>query len=75
MEDFLNTTGTPGHGVPYDGEVKYGPRAEQIAESIHVAAMFACFNRIANAFRLPSQDMLKHFHETGLSQHGEETHL
>ena len=28
MEDFLNTTGTPGHGVPYDGEVKYGPRAE-----------------------------------------------
>jgi hypothetical protein len=28
MEDFLNLTGTPGHGVPYDGEVKYGPRAE-----------------------------------------------
>jgi enterochelin esterase-like enzyme len=28
MEDFLKTTGTPGHGVPYDGEVKYGPRAE-----------------------------------------------
>jgi hypothetical protein len=28
MEDFLNTTGTPGHGVPYEGEVKYGPRAE-----------------------------------------------
>jgi hypothetical protein len=28
MEDFLNATGTPGHGVPYDGEVKYGPRAE-----------------------------------------------
>jgi hypothetical protein len=50
MEDFLNTTGTPGHGVPYDGEVKYGPRAEQIAESIHVAAMFACFNRIPTLF-------------------------
>jgi hypothetical protein len=28
MEDFLKTTGMPGHGVPYDGEVKYGPRAE-----------------------------------------------
>ena len=28
MEDFLKATGTPGHGVPYDGEVKYGPRAE-----------------------------------------------
>ena len=28
MEDFLKTTGTPGHGVAYGGEVKYGPRAE-----------------------------------------------
>jgi hypothetical protein len=28
MEDFLKITGTAGHGVPYDGEVKYGPRAE-----------------------------------------------
>jgi hypothetical protein len=28
MEDFLKTTGTPGHGVAYDGEVAYGPRAE-----------------------------------------------
>src|SRR6202020_721326 len=28
MEDFLKTTGSPGHGVPYQGEVKYGPRAE-----------------------------------------------
>jgi len=28
MEDFLVKTGTPGYGVPYDGEVKYGPRAE-----------------------------------------------
>ncbi len=30
----------------------------QIAESIYVAAMFACFNRVANAFGLPSQDLL-----------------
>jgi hypothetical protein len=28
MEDFLKQTGTPGHGVPYQGEVRYGPRAE-----------------------------------------------
>ena len=28
MENFLQQTGTPGHGVPYEGEVRYGPRAE-----------------------------------------------
>jgi len=28
MEDFLKQTGTAGHGVPYQGEVRYGPRAE-----------------------------------------------
>jgi hypothetical protein len=28
MEGFLDKTGTPGHGVPYEGEVKYGERAE-----------------------------------------------
>jgi hypothetical protein len=28
MEDFLKQTGTPGHGVPYEGTVSYGPRAE-----------------------------------------------
>jgi hypothetical protein len=28
MEDFLKQTGTPGHGVPYVDEVRYGPRAE-----------------------------------------------
>jgi hypothetical protein len=28
MEDFLQQTGTPGYGVPYQGEVHYGPRAE-----------------------------------------------
>jgi uncharacterized peroxidase-related enzyme len=44
----------------------------QIAESIHVAAMFACFNRVANAFGLPSQDLLKHLRETDLSLPREE---
>lgn len=28
MEDFLKKTGSPGYGVPYQGEVRYGPRAE-----------------------------------------------
>jgi hypothetical protein len=28
MEDFLKQTGTAGHGVAYEGEVRYGPRAE-----------------------------------------------
>ena len=30
----------------------------QIAEAIHVAALFACFNRVVNAFGLPSQGLL-----------------
>jgi uncharacterized peroxidase-related enzyme len=47
---------------------------KQIAESIHVAAMFACFNRVANAFGLPSQDLLKRLHETAPSPHEEEAH-
>jgi uncharacterized peroxidase-related enzyme len=29
----------------------------QIAETIHVTALFACFNRVVNAFGLPSQGM------------------
>jgi uncharacterized peroxidase-related enzyme len=30
----------------------------QIAETIHIAALFATFNRVANAFGLPSQGLL-----------------
>ena len=30
----------------------------QIAETIHMGALFACFNRVVNAFGLPSQGML-----------------
>jgi uncharacterized peroxidase-related enzyme len=30
----------------------------QIAECVHVTAMFACFNRVANAFGLPSQNLV-----------------
>jgi uncharacterized peroxidase-related enzyme len=30
----------------------------QIAEAIHLTALFACFNRVVNAFGLPSQNLL-----------------
>jgi uncharacterized peroxidase-related enzyme len=29
----------------------------QIAEAVHISALFACFNRVANAFGLPSQHL------------------
>lgn len=35
----------------------------QIAEAIHVTALFAAFNRVVNAFGLPSQDLLKTLEE------------
>ena len=31
---------------------------EQIAEAVYVTAMFAFFNRVADAFGVPSQDYL-----------------
>jgi uncharacterized peroxidase-related enzyme len=41
----------------------------QIAEAIHVTALFATFNRVVNAFGLPSQDLLKMFEkESGNGQ-------
>jgi uncharacterized peroxidase-related enzyme len=35
----------------------------QIAEAVHVAALFATFNRVANAFGLKTQGLLAHFEE------------
>ncbi len=40
----------------------------QIAEAIHLAALFACFNRVVNAFGLPSQNLLAAFGENALAQ-------
>jgi uncharacterized peroxidase-related enzyme len=37
----------------------------QIAEAVHVAALFAAFNRIANGFGLPSQGLLAMFETAG----------
>jgi uncharacterized peroxidase-related enzyme len=30
---------------------------QEIAEAVHITALFACFNRVANAFGLPSQNL------------------
>jgi uncharacterized peroxidase-related enzyme len=35
----------------------------QIAETIHVTALFATFNRVVNAFGLPSLELLKQFEQ------------
>jgi len=34
-----------------------GWNQQEIAETVHVTALFACFNRVANAFGLPSQQL------------------
>ena len=36
----------------------HGWREDQIAEAVYVTAMFAFFNRVADAFGVPSQDYL-----------------
>jgi uncharacterized peroxidase-related enzyme len=36
-----------------------GWHQQQIAEAIHITALFACFNRVANAFGLPSQQLFR----------------
>jgi uncharacterized peroxidase-related enzyme len=44
----------------------------QIAEAIHVAALFACFNRVVNGFGLPSQNLLSNNHSklSGMEERG-----
>ena len=39
----------------------------QIAEAIHLTALFACFNRVVNAFGLPSQNLLAAFADNASS--------
>jgi uncharacterized peroxidase-related enzyme len=36
-----------------------GWNQQEIAETVHITALFACFNRVANAFGLPSQQLFK----------------
>ena len=40
-----------------------GWNERQIAEVIHVTALFATFNRVVNAFGLPSQHLLDAFEQ------------
>lgn len=35
---------------------------QEIAEAVHITALFACFNRVANAFGLPSQNLFDFDH-------------
>jgi alkylhydroperoxidase family enzyme len=35
-----------------------GWNQQEIAEAVHITALFAYFNRVANAFGLPSQHLL-----------------
>lgn len=46
-----------------DGMRQAGWCDSQIAEAVHVAALFATFNRVANAFGLQSQELLVQFEE------------
>jgi uncharacterized peroxidase-related enzyme len=41
-----------------DALLQSGWNQQQIAEAVHVAALFATFNRVANAFGLTSQGLL-----------------
>lgn len=41
----------------------------QLAETIHVTALFATFNRVVNAFGLPSQELLKQFEQPDGADH------
>lgn len=43
----------------------------QIAEAIHITALFACFNRVVNAFGLPSQGLLAASGESNAEQRPE----
>ena len=58
---FVRKVTTASHAVSrkdMDALLEAGWSEPQIAETIHVAALFAAFNRMANAFGLPSQHLL-----------------
>jgi uncharacterized peroxidase-related enzyme len=46
------------HRADVDQLISAGWTEIQIAEVVHIAALYAAFNRIANAFGLPSQELL-----------------
>ena len=61
MLDFVGKVTIESHKIsPDDVDLMKGVGWDQqeIAEAVHIAALFACFNRVANAFGLPSQHLL-----------------
>jgi uncharacterized peroxidase-related enzyme len=61
MLDFVRKVTIESHKVsPADIDLmkSVGWDQQEIAEAVHIAALFACFNRVANAFGLPSQNLL-----------------
>jgi uncharacterized peroxidase-related enzyme len=61
MLDFVGKVTIESHKIsPDDINLMKGVGWDQqeIAEAVHIAALFACFNRVANAFGLPSQNLL-----------------
>ena len=61
MLDFVGKVTIESHKIsPEDIDLmkSVGWDQQEIAEAVHIAALFACFNRVANAFGLPSQNLL-----------------
>ena len=61
MLDFVRKVTIESHKIsPEDIDLmkNVGWDQQEIAEAVHIAALFACFNRVANAFGLPSQNLL-----------------
>jgi uncharacterized peroxidase-related enzyme len=61
MLDFVGKVTIESHKISSDDikQMKSAGWAQQeIAEAVHITALFACFNRVANAFGLPSQHFL-----------------
>jgi uncharacterized peroxidase-related enzyme len=61
MLDFVGKVTIESHKIsPDDIDLMkdVGWAQQEIAEAVHITALFACFNRVANAFGLPSQNLL-----------------
>jgi uncharacterized peroxidase-related enzyme len=61
MLDFVGKVTIESHKISPDDinlMTSVGWSQQEIAEAVHIAALFACFNRVANAFGLPSQHLL-----------------
>jgi alkylhydroperoxidase family enzyme len=59
--DYVELITKAAHQSTYEDVQKLrdaGWREEQISEAVYVTAMFAFFNRVADAFGVPSQDYL-----------------